>query len=95
MKGQYAVGATVRVRAHAPPGHLRTPYYCRGKTGTVVRVCGEFRNPEFLAYGEYDGPKEVLYRVAFPHKVLWEDYSGPAHDSVEIELYEHWLEASA
>ena len=27
-------------------------------------------------------------------KELWDDYEGKPEDSLEIEIYEHWLEAN-
>lgn len=92
MSASFAVGAAVRVRVAYPTGHCRTPSYCRGKTGVIERVCGEFRNPEQLAYGRDGLPKQPLYRVRFRQAELWPGYAGPAGDNVEIELYEHWLE---
>ena len=89
---RFEVGQKVRVKAMYPPGHLRTPHYCRGKTGEVERVCGEFRNPEKLAYGDRDAEKLMLYRVHFRSADLWPDYDGGDGDSVELELYEHWIE---
>jgi nitrile hydratase len=89
---RFSPGATVRVKSGNPPGHVRTPYYIRGKTGQVERICGEFRNPEELAYGRSGEPKRVLYRVRFAQQQVWPDYSGPATDTIDIELYEHWLE---
>ena len=56
-----------------------------------MRCCGEYRNPEYLAYGKYDGPEEPLYRVQFMQTDMWDEYSGAPHDKVEIEIYEHWL----
>jgi len=91
MSTRFKVGDAVRVRKAFPPGHCRTPYYCRGQSGTVVRYCGDFRNPEQLAYGIYDGPKASLYRVQFYQNNMWPDYAGSRHDKVEIEIYEHWL----
>ncbi|MBO6836792.1 MAG: nitrile hydratase subunit beta [Alphaproteobacteria bacterium] len=88
----YAVGDTVQVRYATPPGHVRTPYYCRGHAGVVERVCGRFHNPEELAYGRAGEDLLTLYRVRFRQRDLWPDYSGPETDTVEIELYEHWLE---
>jgi len=88
----YNPGETVRVRTGNPPGHVRTPFYIRGKTGRVERICGEFRNPEELAYGRSGEPKRVLYRVRFAQKQVWPDYAGPPADTIDIELYEHWLE---
>ena len=96
----FSVGERVTVQDRDPPDtprkpHLRTPFYIRGKTGEVERICGDFRNPESLAYGGDGLPAQTLYRVRFAQDHVWPDYSGPAHDVVEIELYEHWLEAAS
>jgi len=92
MTPRYATGDRVRVRPTHPPGHRRTPYYIRGKTGIVERVCAEFGNPEELAYG-FDGkPARRLYRVRFNQKEIWPDYRGPAHDTLDLEVFEHWLD---
>ncbi|NNK79586.1 MAG: nitrile hydratase subunit beta, partial [Litoreibacter sp.] len=45
------VGSAVRIRALTPPGHIRTPFYLRGKRGVIERQLGAFKNPEQLAYG--------------------------------------------
>ena len=66
--------------------------YIRGKRGVVERICGAFRNPEQLAYGRWDGPTLPLYRVRFAQRDVWPDYGGAEGDSVDVELYEHWLE---
>lgn len=89
---RFAAGARVRVRRAAPPGHLRTPWYIRGKTGEIERLCGAFANPEELAYNRPGLPKQPLYRVRFRQSELWPDYQGPAQDSIEVEIYQHWLE---
>ena len=89
---RFAPGTPVRVHERFPPGHVRTPWYCRGKTGEVVRVCGRFRNPEQLAYGNRDAGHQVLYRIGFASTSLWPGYDGSERDRVEIEIYEHWLE---
>ena len=91
MIARYNVGDTVRVCRAFPPGHCRTPFYCRGKSGTIVHYCGNFRNPEQLAYGIYDGPKGPLYRVQFKQTDIWPNYAGAPQDKAEIEIYEHWL----
>ena len=83
---RYSPGETVRVRTGDPPGHVRTPFYIRGKTGQVERICGEFRNPEELAYARNGEPKRVLYRVRFAQKQVWPDYAGPPADTIDIEL---------
>lgn len=92
MTPRYTPGAWVKVRVGYPRHHCRTPFYCRGKSGQVERICGAFRNPEELAYGRDGLPKQPLYRVRFRQVDLWPDYAGPEGDVVEIELYEHWLE---
>ena len=94
MKSRFMVGDRIRVLTYAPPGHIRTPFYCRGKSGKVVRDCGAFKNPEELAYGRYEAARVPLYRVAFAQTDLWGSYSGSVEDKVEIELYEHWLASS-
>ena len=92
MTGRFAPGDRVRVRLAHPPGHIRTPYYVRGKAGVVERICGSFRNPEELAFGRDGKPARPLYRVNFEQRELWRDYLGRAGDSVEVEIFEHWLE---
>jgi hypothetical protein len=87
-------GERVVVARRYPPGHLRTPYYCRGKAGVVERVLPAFLNPEEEAYGLYDRPRVTLYRVRFRQVDLWPEYSGPRHDTVDVEIYEHWLESA-
>lgn len=91
MSGDFAAGDKVTVIKTHPPGHRRTPYYVRGKTGVIERSCGAFPNPEELAYG-FDGlPRKALYRVRFNQKEVWSDYKGPAVDTVDVDIYEHWL----
>ena len=92
MSGRFAPGARVRVRRAYPPGHLRTPYYIRGRTGVVERLCGAFRNPEELAFGRSGEPVQPLYRVRFAQREVWPDYAGKSDDTLDVELYEHWLE---
>jgi len=91
MHARFAPGEHVRVLRRFPPGHVRTPWYCRGKSGEVERICGQFRNPERLAYGDADAEHQVLYRISFASRALWPDYEGSERDRVEIEIYEHWL----
>tara|TARA_A100001037_G_scaffold297276_2_gene319055 strand:- start:634 stop:918 length:285 start_codon:yes stop_codon:yes gene_type:complete len=92
---RFAPGERVLVRRAYPPGHIRTPWYIRGKTGVVERICGEFGNPEELAYGRDGTPKQPLYRVRFLQKEVWDDYAENPNDTVDIEIYEHWLEPAA
>jgi hypothetical protein len=91
VSGDYSPGDKVKVIVTHPPGHRRTPFYIRGKTGVIERRCGAFPNPEELAYG-FDGlPKKTLYRVRFNQKEVWPNYAGPAVDTVDVDIFEHWL----
>ena len=89
---RFAPGTRVTVRRMAPPGHLRTPWYIRSQTGEIERPCGAFANPEELAYNRPGTPKQPLYRVRFRQRELWPDYRGRPEDTIEIEIYQHWLE---
>lgn len=95
MTPRFKAGDSVKVRRAYPPGHIRTPHYIRGKSGVVERVCGSFANPEELAYGRNGLPAQPLYRVRFAQAEVWPDYAGPAGDSIDIEIYEHWLEPAS
>jgi nitrile hydratase len=92
MNARFAPGDRVVVRRSESPGHIRTPSYVRGLVGMVERVCGTFANPEELAYGRDGLPARPLYRIRLRQADLWPDYDGPSADSVEIDVYEHWLE---
>jgi nitrile hydratase len=92
MSAAYTTGDRVRVRRSYPPGHVRTPFYIRGKTGVIERVLDAFPNPEEHAYGRSGLPPQRLYRVRFRQVEVWPDYRGAADDTVDIEIYQHWLE---
>lgn len=89
----FRTGERVRVRAHNPPGHIRTPAYIRGKLGWVERAHGAFPNPETLAYGSDGLPKRALYQVGFRQVDVWSSYTASPRDTVSVDVYEHWLEA--
>ena len=72
-------------------GHIRTPYYVRGKVGEVVELCGCYLNPEDLSIGHTGGPAIPLYRVRFRQADLWPGYRGASSDTLYIEIYDHWL----
>ena len=94
----FAVGDRVCVRdleaENGLSGHMRAPVYCRGKTGEIERICGVFGNPESLAYGGDGQPAQPLYRVRFSQSHIWPGYQGPELDTIEIEVYQHWLKAA-
>ena len=85
------LASTVRVRAIHPPGHVRTPAYLRGKTGEVERVLGDFGNPERLAYG-LPAEDVPLCRVRFTMAEIWGDAAEAPDDTLDAEIYAHWLE---
>lgn len=81
----------VRVKSAMPPGHIRTPAYLRGKNGVIERPLGEFGNPEQLAYG-LKAQKKPLYRVRFTMLEIWGDSAENPTDTIDAEIYAHWLE---
>jgi len=88
---EFAPGTRVRVREDFPVGHIRTPIYVRGREGTITRKFGAFPNPETLAIGRDGLPKKALYEVRFRQADLWPDYKGGANDTLDIDIFEHWL----
>jgi nitrile hydratase len=64
----------------------------KGRTGTIERVHGSFKNPESRAYGDDGLPVRPLYSVAFAQQDLWSPYRGRPDDRLYADLYEHWLE---
>jgi nitrile hydratase subunit beta len=88
---KFKPGDRVLVKMEDRPGHIRTPWYVRGKRGWIERVHGEFRNPESLAYGGDGLPERPLYLVGFEQSQVWRKY-GAARDKLFVDIYEHWLE---
>lgn len=84
----------VRIRAISPPGHIRTPSYLRGRKGVVERVLGPFANPEKLAYN-LPAEELPLYRIRFTMAELWGDHCEMPEDTLEAEVYAHWVEHDA
>jgi nitrile hydratase len=91
-EARFRPGDPVKVRALYPLGHVRTPWYIRGKHGVIERLCGTYGNPEELAYARPGLPRQPLYRVRFLQREVWPGYSGRSQDSVDIEIFQHWLE---
>ncbi|HUN76493.1 MAG TPA: SH3-like domain-containing protein [Steroidobacteraceae bacterium] len=85
-------GERVKVRRADVPGHIRTPWYIRGQAGVIERLCGTYPNPEELAYARSGLPAQPLYRVRFAQTEVWPDYAGDAADTIDVEIYQHWLE---
>ncbi len=91
MPQRFQEGDFVRVRDDYPIGHIRTPVYIRGKAGVVVKDFGAFGNPETLAYC-LPTEKRELYKVRFWQQMVWPAYKGGPRDTVDLDIYEHWLE---
>ena len=89
---RFAPGDAVLVRAGQGPGHIRTPHYLRGRTGRVERICGDFANPEELAFHRSGLPERALYRVRFTMAEVWGDQAERTGDTLDAEIFEHWLE---
>jgi nitrile hydratase len=89
---RFKPGDRIRVRHAAPLGHVRTPWYIRGRAGEIERLCGAFANPEELAYNRDGLPAQPLYRVRFRQREVWPDYAGSDRDTIDVEIYQHWLE---
>lgn len=87
----FSVGQHVTVLDLDVPGHMRTPWYVRGACGEIERYCGRFQNPEQLGYGIRPAEKVDLYRVRFKQTELWPDYRGHPDDTLDVEIYGHWL----
>ena len=88
----YQSGDRVRILDATPPVHHRVPAYAKGAVGEIERVCDAFGQPETLSVGGTGEPNKTLYRVRLRQVDLWRDYSGNAADTLEIEIFEHWLE---
>ncbi len=90
----FEVGEVVVVRDAWQAGHVRTPGYIKGRAGTIAQVLGPYPNPEELAYRRSGLPAPTLYRVRFRQHDIWSDYAGEPDDTLDIEIYDHWLEAA-
>ena len=90
MTETLAPGMRIVVKAGPPEAHCRTPFYLRGKPGTLIGEVGRFHDPSLLAFHKPGLPKRRLYRVRFRQRDLWPGY-GAAGDCVMADLYEHWL----
>lgn len=81
----------VRVKDWFPPGHVRTPFFLRGKTGVIERELGAFENPEQRAYRQKPDMRKLV-RVRFTMAEVWGEDAETPTDTLDAEIYEHWLE---
>ena len=80
MRDQFKVGSKVRITNAYPPGHIRTPFFLRGKEGLIIRHFGK-------------SPNLNLYQVLFDMGTTWRgDGSFAAKDTLTADIYETWLE---
>ena len=93
-KRRFFPGDWVKVKHLGKSGHVRIPFYVRGKRGEIVNFCGSYLNPEDLAFGITPGPAIDFYRVKFAQRDLWPDDGIPKNDYLVIEIYEHWLSSA-
>lgn len=84
-------GQRVRIANRTPTIHHRVPAYAKGHIGEIERICGEHGRPETYIRGRGE-PITRLYRVRLRQSELWPAYTGSTTDTLEIEIFEHWLE---
>lgn len=95
MSGRrFAVGQAVRIADRHPPVHHRVPAYAKGRVGVIERVCGRHGRPETFVRGDGQPPTR-LYRVRLRQSDVWPDYAGGKDDTLDLEVFEHWLEEQA
>jgi nitrile hydratase len=89
----FAPNDRVRILIRSPIGHYRVPRYLRGRAAVIEAVIEPAAvDNEEEGYGRNAGSKRHYYRVAVPMTEIWPTYSGPAEDSLRIEIFETWLE---
>jgi len=93
----FAVGDLVQVKSENllsrwRKPHLRTPGYLFGKQGIIERSCGVYTNPELAAFHCLSA-NQPMYRVRFNQMDVWPQYSGEKSDTIDVEVFQHWLEA--
>jgi len=92
---RFEPGERVSVARRYPHHHHRAPDYIKGRTGVIERLCGTFGNPETLAHHGDGKPAQPLYRVRFDMQHLWGPRAEQPNDTIEVEIYEHWLEPAS
>ncbi|MBT3701752.1 MAG: nitrile hydratase subunit beta [Alphaproteobacteria bacterium] len=92
---RFGIGDTVRVKSLSPEGHMRTPWYIRGKVGVIGGLMGSYWNPEESAMGRDGKPDRMVYHVHFDQARLWPDYNGRETDQLVVDLQDHWLDIAS
>ncbi len=61
------------------------------QVGMVIEVLRSAALPEEAALGYTTPTKVPVYRVRLAHTSLWPSYDGSPHDTLELEVHQHWL----
>ena len=91
MSPRFRVGQQVSIDNRTEPRHHRVPAYVKGRVGVVVLLCSRQGEPEQLGYGIKNADRHCVYRVQLRQPDLWPAYNGAPGDTIEIEIFEHWL----
>lgn len=91
---RFRIGQPVRIANRYPSLHHRVPAYAKGRVGIVERVCGRHGRPETFVRGDGE-PLTRLYRVRLRQSDIWPNYAGGPGDTLDVEVFEHWLEEQA
>lgn len=90
---RFAAGEAVRTIPHGHAGHTRLPRYARAMPARIEAVLGAFVLADANAAGN---PRtEWSYRVAFRARDLWGAEAEDDGDSVVLDLWDSYLEASS
>lgn len=91
---KFQTGDSVQISSRTESRHHRVPAYAKGHTGVIKQVLSPQGVPEALAYEKHSNEKVTVYRVNLKQTDLWSNYAGSSQDSLEVEVYEHWLESA-
>ena len=92
MSIRFSEGDLVRILDLPKRGHVRIPRYVRNRIGTVERWCGAFPIPKSLPTLGQDCRLSIIW-IRLNQTDLWADYKGSDTDTLDIEVYDHWLSA--
>ena len=91
--GMIAVLAVAAVAAPAFAGDVSVGRFYKELAQAKHLVSVDATSAEASLRGAGFGlPALPLYRVRFVQRQVWPDYAGAPGDTVDIEIYEHWLE---
>ncbi len=87
----FRIGDQVVIEQRPESRHHRVPAYIKGKSGEVAEICSDARLPEEISEHLESTTRVPVYRIRVPQSDIWPDYAGNQSDTLEIEIYEHWL----